>query len=402
MSLKSKDMVHVQIFVLYLGMVYAILSIGILGFIVWSHHLYAVGLDVDTLVSWGLVRTSIISGLYAGNLEVNCLAPLNPFALLGKMQDNKQSAGNDEIGVVLGTRSRASGSNPGDSNPGDSNLEGEGPCPVGEGEEFSSLSEEPEDISEHMTKHRKPLSDEEYGYFLAGLIEADGCFGDHRLEIVFFEKDLPLAYYIKKRLGYGSIYKTKDKRAYKYCLRHSAGLKRVLSLVNGKFVTSNKIDQLKRHGYGLKYNAVLLPPADFDLRQNHFLAGFTDGDGTFGILIAKSKTHTLGVSVRLEYKLKQKDPTILNKVKVLFGGHIYYYGPEDNFQYNSHYRSNGASFKVAKKAIDYFDQFHLNSRKYVSYFLWRKAYRVVQRKEHLTSKGLAKILKLKESMSRIR
>ena len=53
-------------------------------------------------------------------------------------------------------------------------------------------------ISNHIPKHKKPVSDDEFGFYLAGLIEGDGYINKKviSINIVFHELDVSLAYYI--------------------------------------------------------------------------------------------------------------------------------------------------------------------------------------------------------------
>lgn len=77
----------------------------------------------------------------------------------------------------------------------------------------------------------------------------------------------------------------------------------------------------------------------------------------------------------------------------MFGGSIGYRKSQDTFYYSS------VSFGSAKKVINYFDHFNLLSSKHINFLKWRKVYRLIQKKKHLTENGINLILKIKSTMN---
>jgi hypothetical protein len=338
-------------------MLYAMMSIGVLGFVVWSHHMYSVGLDVDKLVFTEKIL------LYAGNSLVSSplvLIALGIIYLLHKKIMRGQSAGN------LGFSTKTT------------------PATKNTYDNYTKLYR----ISDHVANHKTNLTDEQLGFFLAGLIEGDGWFGKKQLYIIFSQTDTSLAYYIKKRIGYGNVCNIKHKKAVKYICKHEKGLCVILSLINGKLVSNSKYEQLIKHNYAEHFNIVILPALNSLSLDNYWLGGFTQANGCFHINVVKSKTSKSGYTVILEYSLKQNDNLPL---KLLHG--ILKTG---NLSQNSTgiwcYKT--AEFKTAYDLINYFDKFNLFAGKYVEYLKFRKVYIKITQGKHLEEKGINKIISI--------
>lgn len=219
-------------------------------------------------------------------------------------------------------------------------------------------------ISIHVPKHSFPINDEQFGHYLAGIIDGNGNFNIlKQLEIVFSAPDAFLAYKLRTRIGYGNISKINNKKIYLLVISNEKGIIKVLNLINGKVRNRDKYNQIVSRvlidSYLEKFNKEFTLNT-YNNYYNHWLAGFSDADASFQIKIVSCTTRKTS-EVILNFEIDKKKEYILQDIRNFLGGNIGYRTGQDTYYYGS------TSFGSAKSVINYFDKFHLQGKKHLSY-----------------------------------
>lgn len=127
-----------------------------------------------------------------------------------------------------------------------------------------------------------------------------------------------------------------------------------------------------------------------------FVTGFTDAEGSFSLSISASSKYSSGFLVKLLFDigLDKRDQALLEKIQSYFGvGKIYARGKSV-----IDYRVQ--SVEELEVIINHFDSYPLITQKWADYHLFKMAFEIIKRKEHLTTEGINKLLSIRASMNR--
>jgi len=127
-----------------------------------------------------------------------------------------------------------------------------------------------------------------------------------------------------------------------------------------------------------------------------FISGFSDGEACFSITIVKNKEYKSGwkIKVKFSISLHKKDWVVLEKIKSYLGaGRISKQG------------SIGVQFCVDSVKdrlviVNHFNKYPLLTQKKADFILFKNAIEIIERKEHLNTEGLKKIVAIKASVNK--
>lgn len=120
-----------------------------------------------------------------------------------------------------------------------------------------------------------------------------------------------MADYIQMRVGYGSVNRIKEKKAAAFVCSHPIGKKLIAQWICNKLINPSRIEQ---------FNSRLVPKITLQMCQpgtlsfqNHWLAGFIQGDGSFQIKLL-SRKNRVKQEVRIILQIDLKDCNILKQL----------------------------------------------------------------------------------------
>jgi len=238
--------------------------------------------------------------------------------------------------------------------------------------------------------------------WFVGFSEGDGSWliQGNRLFFVITQKEIDVLYHIQKTLGFGLI--IKDSKGYtRYVVTHRKDILSLILLFSGNIVLSKRLLQFNK--WVITYNT--LTNNNFQLYNNTtkltlesaWLSGFTDAEGCFNVFFSIRKNSILlRSSPYIRFILDQQfEKECLLTIASLFNTGSVNLRRETN----EVYRYCISSFVSIPVIIQYFDKFPLKTHKQNSFIKWSKIYYIIVNKEHLSLSGLDKIIKLAKSIN---
>jgi hypothetical protein len=128
-----------------------------------------------------------------------------------------------------------------------------------------------------------------------------------------------------------------------------------------------------------------------------WVAGFTDGEGTFYVGINKHKDMTAGFQVLPEFRIVQhkRDIKLLYNLKKFFNCGVVRKNHDTRFEYRVR------SIKhLADIIIPFFQKYPLHTQKQFDFISFSKIVLKMQNNEHLTKEGIKQIIEIAKKMNR--
>lgn len=122
-----------------------------------------------------------------------------------------------------------------------------------------------------------------------------------------------------------------------------------------------------------------------------FITGFVESEGSFKIVIVEDQRMLTGYRVLLIFSigLHVRDKAVLVNIQQTLGcGKITIHGPQS-------VQLQVSSKQDIEKIIQHFDNYPLITQKCADYELWKNAFELIKKGDHLTQDGLNKIVALK-------